>query len=129
MVQHAIHWFEIMASDFERAVKFYETALGVTLQRQELMGGKMAIFPAQPAGSPDAVRGAIWHDATAKPSLDGTCIYLNAEGRLPEILARIPKAGGKVLMPITSIGPSGFIALFTDTEGNRVGLHSSTAAA
>ena len=34
------------------------------------------------------------------------------------------KAGGKVMMPKTDIGPPGFIAVMVDTEGNSVGLHS-----
>lgn len=31
-------------------------------------------------------------------------------------------AGGKIVMSKTSIGPNGFMAIFTDTEGNRVAL-------
>ena len=33
------------------------------------------------------------------------------------------KAGGKVVMPRTEIGPQGSIAVMADTEGNQVGLH------
>jgi predicted enzyme related to lactoylglutathione lyase len=33
-------------------------------------------------------------------------------------------AGGQVIMPKTNIGENGFIAMFMDTEGNRVALHS-----
>jgi predicted enzyme related to lactoylglutathione lyase len=40
------------------------------------------------------------------------------------VLQRIPKAGGTVVKPKFSIGQHGFIALFKDTEGNVVGLHS-----
>ncbi|MDX2360880.1 MAG: hypothetical protein QNK23_08745 [Crocinitomicaceae bacterium] len=41
------------------------------------------------------------------------------------IIERIEGAGGQVVMPKTQISPEiGFMALFTDTEGNRVGLHS-----
>jgi len=39
-------------------------------------------------------------------------------------LGRIEKAGGKILLSKTSIGENGFIAHFTDTEGNKVSLHS-----
>ena len=36
-------------------------------------------------------------------------------------LGKIGEAGGKTLMPRTSIGQHGFIAHFEDSEGNRVG--------
>jgi predicted enzyme related to lactoylglutathione lyase len=40
-------------------------------------------------------------------------------------LARAESAGGKVILPKTAIGENrGFIALFIDTEGNKVGFHS-----
>jgi predicted enzyme related to lactoylglutathione lyase len=54
----------------------------------------------------------------------GTLVYLNVEGDLDEVLKRIPAAGGSVIKPRTSIGEHGFIAIFKDTEGNGVGLHS-----
>jgi len=40
-------------------------------------------------------------------------------------LGRVESAGGKVILPKTGIGENrGFIALFIDTEGNKVGFHS-----
>jgi predicted enzyme related to lactoylglutathione lyase len=43
---------------------------------------------------------------------------------IAETLARVPAAGGTVVLPKTEIGPHGFIAHILDTEGNRIGLHS-----
>ena len=40
------------------------------------------------------------------------------------IKEEIEKAGGKIHTPKMSIGEHGFITLFSDTEGNMVGLHS-----
>jgi len=38
---------------------------------------------------------------------------------------KIHEAGGKIILPKTLIDEqSGYMALFTDTEGNTVGLHS-----
>ncbi len=122
MAQHTISWFEIMSVDFDRAVKFYESILAVSLQRQEMMGGQMGMFP----GEKESVSGAVWHDAKSRPSVDGTCVYLNADGKLDVVLGRVAAAGGAVLQPRTSIGQHGFIALIKDTEGNRVGLYSMT---
>jgi predicted enzyme related to lactoylglutathione lyase len=40
-------------------------------------------------------------------------------------LGRVEAAGGTVIKPKTAIGEGyGFTALFKDTEGNRVALHS-----
>ena len=44
---------------------------------------------------------------------------------LREPLARVVTAGGSIVVPKTDIGEGfGYFALFIDTEGNRVGLHS-----
>jgi len=52
---------------------------------------------------------------------------LNANPDLSGVLGRIEAAGGTILMGQASIGENaehGYMALFLDTEGNRVGLHS-----
>jgi len=51
-------------------------------------------------------------------------VYLNGGDDLDVPLGRVEKAGGKILLSKTSIGENGFIAHFTDTEGNKVSLHS-----
>ena len=43
-MKHAINWFEIPASDFNRARKFYETVLDVVMQIP-FEGMKYAMFP------------------------------------------------------------------------------------
>ena len=59
------------------------------------------------------------------PGDKGVLIYLNANPSMDVILELIPQMGGIVLMPKTQISPEvGYIALFTDTEGNKLGLHS-----
>lgn len=61
-----------------------------------------------------------------QPRDNGTQVYLNAGHDLAPILVRIEAAGGKVVLPKTEITPEiGYMALFVDSEGNRVGLHSS----
>jgi predicted enzyme related to lactoylglutathione lyase len=49
---------------------------------------------------------------------------LNLDGQLDAALGRVQGAGGAVLLPKTSIGDMGEIALIRDSEGNRVGFHS-----
>lgn len=72
------------------------------------------------------VGGAIVNGPDYKPSADGALIYLNANPDLAEAESRIEAAGGKVLIPKRVISPEwGFMAVFIDSEGNRMGLHSN----
>lgn len=61
-----------------------------------------------------------------KPSAtDGPLIYLNGNPDVQIFLDRVEAAGGKIMVPKTEISPEyGYMAVFTDTEGNRIALHS-----
>ncbi|MEP6513058.1 MAG: hypothetical protein ABJA79_04275 [Parafilimonas sp.] len=84
---------------------------------------KMAFFPFQ-AGSGKA-NGALCKSDFHKPSMDGVVVYLNSNPDLQTVADKIEKARGKIIMPKTQISPEiGFMAFFTDTEGNRMALHS-----
>lgn len=61
-----------------------------------------------------------------KPSsTDGPLIYLNGNPDLQNVLDKVAGAGGTVIVPKTEISPDyGYMGVFIDTEGNRIGLHS-----
>ena len=119
MPKNAIHWFEIPALDMDRAVKFYNQVLGYTMAPFSMHNCTMAMFPCE-----SGVGGAICQQENVQPSAQGSIVYLDCGEDLSVALSRIESAGGKILMPKTAIGEHGFIALFLDTEGNKVGLHS-----
>lgn len=121
---HAISWFQIPCRDFARGKRFYETILGVALQDMSAPGMQMAAFPAD--GQKGEVSGAIVAGEGATPSGEGTTVFLNGGPDLQTVLDRVPAAGGKVLAPKTKIEMegAGYFALFADSEGNTVGLHS-----
>jgi hypothetical protein len=124
-MQNAINWFEIPATDFDRAVSFYSALLGVEIKKGEFMGEPQAFFPASETGA----GGAIVQSQRLTPSTSGTLIYLNL-GDVPHLeqaLERVESQGGKVLVPKTDIGDPGFIGIVLDTEGNQVGLHALRA--
>ena len=121
-MRNALNWFEIPTTDLDRASRFYERALGIELRREVFAGTPNAFFSYDKPG----VGGALIADPHRKPGGDGTLVYLDATGKLDAVLARIPDLGGQVVLPRTSIGPVGFIALVRDTEGNVIGLHSPT---
>lgn len=119
-MKNALNWFEIPVSDMDRAVRFYEATLGLTLKRETFTGMPMAIFEADEAG----VAGALVSDPRRRPSADGALVYLDAAGKLDACLTRVAPQGGAVVLAKTDIGAPGFIALVRDTEGNLVGLHA-----
>ncbi len=120
-MKNVINWFEIPATKLERAVKFYEAVLKNTLKTEDFMGMKMAIFKHSEG---KYVGGALVEAEHFVPSDTGTIVYINAGDDLNTILSRIEGAGGRIIMPKTSIGEPGYIAMFIDSEGNKIGLHS-----
>lgn len=119
-MSNALNWFEIPATDIDRASRFYGTILAASLDVQEATPGfKMAMLPSE-----EGVGGAIISGEGYAPSAEGSLVYLNGGEDLTTVLDRVEGAGGQVVAPKTSIGENGFIAYFTDSEGNRVGLHS-----
>ena len=62
--------------------------------------------------------------SSSDTSSAGALVYLNGGDDLSVTLSKVEAAGGKILLPKTAIGPNGFMAHFTDTEGNKIGLHS-----
>lgn len=119
---HSINWFEIPVKDFDRAKTFYEILFGAEMHPIEAMGMKSAFFPADLQNG--EIGGCIIQGSGYEPSTSGSLVYLNGGEDLSILLAKIENAGGKILLPKTSIGPNGFMAYFSDTEGNKVGLHS-----
>ncbi len=119
-----LNWFEISVNDIARATKFYETIFDVKLEQSEMMGMKMAFFPAENMNG--KVSGGLVEGPMHKPSADGAKIYFNGNPDLGVALSKIEAAGGNVTMPKTHISDDiGYMAFFIDTEGNGVALHSN----
>lgn len=120
-MQTKINWFEIPSTDFDRAVKFYETIFDSKLKVEQFGELPMGIFTAQDG---DSV-GCVVHGEHFVPNENGPLLYLDATPSLDAVLARVGKAGGRVLMEKMELPRNlGFIAHFIDTEGNRLALHA-----
>jgi predicted enzyme related to lactoylglutathione lyase len=120
-----LNWFQIPATDIDRAAKFYEAVMKTKLERMEDARMKRAFFPMDMANH-DRTGGELVQSPDDKPSPDGVTIYFNSDDGVDACLARVEAAGGKVTMRRTSIGEYGFISLFRDTEGNGIGVHGMT---
>lgn len=120
-MKQLISFFEIPASDFSRAVTFYETVFGIKLNLCVCGDEKMAFFP-EPENGP---RGAISLATGFNPSSDGVLISFTVKA-VSEFLQKVTQSGGRVIIPSTAITAEGmgYFAVFIDSEGNKLGLHS-----
>jgi hypothetical protein len=113
--------FEIPATELSRAVDFYQAILDVKIEKMEMPDMQMGIFPYEG----QMVTGVIIKAEGYQPSADGVTIYLNGGDNLQGIIDKVEKNGGKVLVPKTlHADESGYFAIFLDSEGNKLGLHS-----
>jgi len=123
--KNAISWFEIPTNDLNRAQQFYEAIFGVELIPMETENFKMRMFPIEDPMT--GIGGCLVHDDGfhKAAATDGPLIYLNANPDVQIVLEKVEAAGGKVIVPKTEISPEyGYMGVFIDSEGNRIGLHS-----
>ena len=120
---NALNWFELPALDLDRSKKFYEAVFQIEMHVMEMEGTKMAMFPMVPNSG--KASGGIIQTEGVVPSTEGTIVYLNANPKMDDTIARVEGAGGKLLLAKTPIGGNGFMAYILDTEGNKVGIHST----
>ena len=118
---NAINWFEIPESDFDRAKAFYSKLFNAEIQEMPHPEYRYGMLPAD---MQNGIGGGIVQGNGFEPSSKGALVYLNGGDDLSGPLSRVEAAGGKIVLPKTSIGPNGFMAHFIDTEGNKVALHS-----
>ncbi|MCB1418161.1 MAG: VOC family protein [Notoacmeibacter sp.] len=117
MVNGQVCWFEIPVTDLARAQRFYETALGSSMRRDDTGPNPMIAFTSMD----DPV--ASGHLYPGKPATPGTgnTVHLVALDALEAVMDRIPAAGGKVVSPVIDI-PAGRFFYATDPDGNSVGF-------
>lgn len=118
-MSRVINWFEIPVTDMARAITFYQSVMQITLRREKLADAELAVFPYQQP----ATGGALIKVDGIQPSQQGCMIYLHTTD-LAVILERVATAGGKCVFGPQQLPQGiGTIADFTDSEGNRIGLH------
>lgn len=123
-MDHLINWTEIPALDLPRARAFYEQVFETELLPLEFGPLHYALFPTKNAHN----TGALVQGPGYLPSENGPLLYLDASGKLDALLARVQAAGGAVLMPRTFLSAeAGYVGIFTDSEGNRIGLQEPIA--
>ena len=118
---NTIVWADIPVADLDRARKFYSAVLQADI---EMMPGmdSVALLPGDPMSGD--VSGDLVKREDYPPGAGGVTIYFDSKGDPEGMIERAVTAGGKVLMPVTSMGEMvGSIGFFEDSEGNRIGVH------
>ena len=123
-MHNPIGWVEIPATDLDRAEKFYGDYFGYEFARQEeRYGVTMSWFPMDMekyGSSATLIKGEGY-----VPSHEGTLVYFPApEDSIAAAIKKAETQNIKILVPTTSIGEHGFYAVFEDSEGNRIAIHS-----
>jgi len=112
---------EIPATDLNRAIAFYSSVLGITIDIVEMGGVLMGILPNEEG----TVNVVLAQGSDYNPTTSGCIVYLSGGDDLQTILEKIEPNGGTIIVPKTEISPEmGYFAMFIDTEGNQLGLHS-----
>jgi hypothetical protein len=119
-----VGWFEIPVTDMDRAKKFYDTIFEIDIQVQNFNELHMGWFPID-EGKKGASGSLVKHADFYHPSeTAGPLLYFTSRD-IGKQEARIEKAGGKIIQSKKLISEDiGYMALFIDTEGNRIALHS-----
>ena len=121
-MNNPITWFEIPALDYDRAKKFYTTILDLEITDMPMPDGKYGFFKHEKENY--GTGGGIMKHESMKPTTDGPNMYLDAGEDLSIALAKVEPAGGKIIHPKMAIGENGFMAIFIDSEGNKMAFHS-----
>ena len=124
MTTKPVGWFEIYVQDMARARAFYEAVFARKLEKMDAPSDELEMwtFPG-PMDESMGASGALVKMEGYGPGAGGTLVYFMCQDCATEA-ARAAESGGTVMKPKFSIGPYGFCAIVTDTEGNAIGLHS-----
>ena len=112
-----VSFFEVVSRDHERAQKFYGGLFGWQVAADPAMGGYGLVDTGAGEG---AIGGGI--GPPSAPGDRGVRIYVRVDD-LDAYLDRAEKLGGEPPVPKTDLpGDFGKVAVFTDPDGNQVGL-------
>ena len=118
-MHHLSNWIEIPVKDMKRAQTFYQGVLKVELAAMDLGPNRYALFPTEDRFN----SGALAQGEGYEPSNQGVTVYFDGSEGIELILARVSALGGTILLTKTFLAAeAGFIGLFLDSEGNKIGL-------
>lgn len=129
MKNSKVSWFEMPADDIERASTFYNTVFGWNTPPMGSDGVYALTTSADNFGNPTeigGINGGIHRRAGTSDA--GPVVNISVEN-IDDALNEIVAAGGRVVQPRSEVGEFGLsMALFSDTEGNVLGIYNFNGA-
>ena len=122
MSKHKVVHFEIPTSDMKKARAFYEKVFDWKLEAMGDGGYCMAETTPSDADGMPTEAGGINGGFYKRESKQDHPTFVVLTDDLDKTIADIEKAGGTITTPKHPIGEWGFMADFTDPEGNDMGL-------
>jgi predicted enzyme related to lactoylglutathione lyase len=116
----------LIFSIFKRLNKiFYEKVFDIKIHIEQFGDTLMGWFPFPKDPEAKGAGGSLVHNTEFyKPSSNGTLVYFSSL-EINDELSRVEEAGGNLVQEKTLISEDiGYMAIFIDTEGNRIALHS-----
>lgn len=118
MFNHPIVHVEFSATDREKAGKFYSDLFGWEIQH-------MPEFNYTTFRSDENLGGGI-NTASDEYPLGTVVFYVGTED-IEASLAKAESLGGKTILPKMEVPGMGWLAMFTDPDGNKIGLWKAAA--
>ena len=115
-----INWFEIPATNIDRAISFYSELFSVEITKTDCGEEQYGFFPQD-----SEFTGMISKADKFNPSRDGVVLYFDPGENFDEILKKVENLGGEIVRPKTKIDDDkGYFALILDSEGSRIGFYT-----
>lgn len=113
---NAVVHFEIGGADGARSRDFYSELFGWSVQTETHGYGVVS------TGSPEGIAGGIMQTPPGVPPW--VTVYVEVDD-LEKSLARAEELGGRRVMGPAPIGELGDVAMFTDPDGNVIGIFAA----
>lgn len=123
--RNPVGWFEIYVQDLTRARAFYEAVFQLKLDPLLSPMPELEMWSFHGGPTSYGAPGALVKMEGMSSGGTSTIVYFSCSDCAVEA-SRVVPAGGRIFKEKFPIGPYGFIALVFDTEGNMIGLHSTT---
>jgi uncharacterized protein len=116
-----INWVDFVSTDLEAATGFYTGLFGWETEDMPMPGGE-GIYRFFRLGGRDAAAGGTMPAEMAAQGIPSHWNVWVATGSAAEVVEKAAAAGGQVLMPPMTMGPSGTLAMVADPGWAAIGV-------
>ena len=121
MSKHGIVHIEIPAADPGASGQFYASLFGWSIMRDERFDYTM--FQPEDGPSGGFTRTGEDHADGAQTKPGDVMVYVSTDD-IEATLAQVEALGGKTLAPKMELPGTGWLAIFSDPAGNKIGLYT-----